>query len=85
MLHDDALKVVAALEHLEAIESVDMTADPEYQAFVEVQRKFCRCSDIHAPCDGVLAGGMCDDFQEESERRCFFCSEVECDGECVDD
>lgn len=33
---------------------------PDYQAFVEDVAKYCRCS--HGPCDGVLAGGMCDEL-----------------------
>lgn len=48
-------------------ESGDMESDPEYQAFVEGQRKYCRCSDRYAPCEGVLAGGMCDNMQDASD------------------
>ena len=64
MLHCDALKVVEYLEHIEAVESGDITADPEYQKFVIGQLKYCSCPIGHAPCDGVLAGGMCDRVQE---------------------
>jgi hypothetical protein len=84
MLHNDALKVVAALEHLDAVESGDMTNDPGYLEFVEGQRKYCKCSSIYAPCDGVLAGGMCDDIQDDEEERCFFCSETDCLGDCAE-
>ena len=66
MLASDALKVVDCLEHLMAVESGDMASDPEYQRFVEGQRRFCRCS-RDSPCDGVLAGGMCDDIQDSGE------------------
>lgn len=34
---------------------------PEYQAFVEEMAKHCQCLPPHrCPCDGVLAGGICD-------------------------
>lgn len=45
-------------------------ADPfqsaDYQRFVESMVPHCRCSGDR-PCDGVLAGGLCDDVQEERE------------------
>lgn len=44
----------------------DLLNDPEYQAFVEGQRKHCGCDDRYCPCDGVLAGGMCDDIHDDS-------------------
>lgn len=37
----------------------DPYATPEYQAFLEDVAKYCRC-EYGKPCDGVLAGGMCD-------------------------
>lgn len=42
----------------------DMTDDPQYQAWVESMAKHCRCSNDR-PCDGVLAGGLCDDIQDD--------------------
>lgn len=44
----------------------------------------CNCTDRIAPCDGVLAGGMCDNIQDdpEDENGCFFCSRRQCRGEC---
>lgn len=36
---------------------------PEYQAFVDSMVPFCHCARMR-PCDGVLAGGMCDDIQD---------------------
>lgn len=42
----------------------DMQDDPEYQAWVESMAKHCRCSH-DCPCAGVLAGGICDDRQED--------------------
>jgi hypothetical protein len=84
MLHNDALKVVAALEHLEACESGDITSDPEYHKFVEGQMKYCHCSVRYAPCEGVLAGGRCDNMQDEENDRCFFCSDPDCNNDCVD-
>lgn len=40
----------------------DMTDDPAYQAFVESMAQYCHCADRYKPCDGVLAGGLCDDM-----------------------
>lgn len=37
---------------------------PEYQAFVESMVPFCHCAQ-NRPCDGVLAGGICDDIQDD--------------------
>ena len=64
----------------------DYSDSPEYQAFVEEQAKYCRCT--RGPCDGVLAGGMCDeliDDEDESWNGCFFCSDPDCHNECLDD
>jgi hypothetical protein len=38
--------------------------DPSYWRFVREQRKHCRCCTQcgTSPCDGVLAGGMCDQW-----------------------
>lgn len=51
---------------------------PEYQAFVEEMAKTCKCCPEFRPCDGCLAGGLCDqtecrmcrgdDFQEVMEE-----------------
>jgi hypothetical protein len=44
--------------------------DPAYQAMVEELAKQCRCSHDQ-PCDGLLAGGLCDDLQwDKSEEEC---------------
>lgn len=35
----------------------------EYQKFVESMVPYCRCTpEANRPCDGVLAGGLCDDL-----------------------
>jgi hypothetical protein len=62
---------VEMVEHIITVESGNMASDPEYQAFVEGQRKYCQCSDKYAPCDGVLAGGMCDDVQDDIDDDWF--------------
>jgi hypothetical protein len=49
--------------------------DPEYQAFAESMLPHCRCKQ-NAPCDGVLAGGLCDDVQDD-ERATIFDSDDE--------
>jgi hypothetical protein len=35
---------------------------PEYQQFISDMVKHCRCSHDR-PCDGLLAGGLCDNIQ----------------------
>lgn len=45
--------------------ALDMTDDPEYQAWVESMAQHCRCSNDR-PCAGVLAGGLCDDLQDHA-------------------
>lgn len=48
----------------EEIPVIDFTEDPGYQAFVESMAPFCHCFD-GGPCDGVLAGGLCDGLRRE--------------------
>lgn len=57
-------------------EDTDIADDPEYQQFVQEQAKHCRCS--HGPCDGVLAGGPCDemDLSEDKEDEPDVCDYV---------
>lgn len=43
---------------------------PEYAVFVESMIPFCHCVG-HRPCDGVLAGGMCDDIQDDIDEDDF--------------
>lgn len=42
----------------------DPYSTPEYAAFVESMAKHCRCT-RSCLCDGVLAGGMCDEIIED--------------------
>lgn len=53
----------------------DITADLAYQAFVESMVPHCRCS-RDCPCDGVLAGGLCDDIQEDERETIFDCEDA---------
>lgn len=50
----------------------DQTADPyqteEYQKFVESMIPLCHCAEKHRPCDGVLAGGVCDGIQDDKQE-----------------
>lgn len=40
----------------------------EYQKFVESMAEYCHCAAPHPrPCDGVLAGGPCDGFNNEPD------------------
>jgi len=37
----------------------------EYAKFVESCVPHCHCSERNRPCDGVLAGGICDGIQDD--------------------
>ena len=39
----------------------------EYARFVEGMIPHCRCSERYRPCDGVLAGGLCDGLSDERD------------------
>lgn len=43
--------------------------ESDYQRFVESCVPFCHCCSENRPCDGVLAGGMCDDIQDEDREE----------------
>ena len=38
-----------------------------YEKFVESMVPHCRCDAEYRPCDGVLAGGLCDNFHPRDE------------------
>lgn len=42
----------------------DITEDEEYEKFVESMVPYCHCA-RNQPCDGVLAGGLCDNIQDD--------------------
>ena len=43
--------------------------DPEYQKFVEEMAKVCKCTPLSdRPCDGLLAGGLCDEMHLEERN-----------------
>lgn len=49
---------------------LDQYQSEEYQWFVAETAKFCHCAEQHKPCDGVLAGGICD-MRLDTERWSF--------------
>lgn len=40
----------------------------EYQKFVESMVPYCHCAERYRPCDGVLAGGLCDRQKDERDE-----------------
>jgi hypothetical protein len=46
-----------------AVPVVPAEDDPNYQKFVEEMAQHCHCTEQNRPCDGVLAGGPCDNVQ----------------------
>ncbi len=55
-----------ALTSVQSKPETDMTEDPAYHAWAESMAVHCRCSH-NCPCDGVLAGGPCDNIQEHDD------------------
>ena len=50
------------------MKSEDPYESEEYLAFVESMTKLCQCEPPHScPCDGVLAGGLCDEKRNEPD------------------
>lgn len=41
----------------------------EYAKFVESMVPLCRCRESNRPCDGVLAGGPCDEVKDQLETE----------------
>lgn len=61
--------VLAALDEVVERErnTDEMGLDSERQQFIESMVPHCHCDEHLRPCDGVLAGGMCDDMHERPE------------------
>ena len=57
---------------------VDPFETEEYQRFVESMVPYCRCRMDLRPCDGVLAGGICDGITDEGINL-IFDYEEDCD------
>ncbi len=43
----------------------ELQSDPDYQSFVNSMAQHCRCAASYKPCDGVLAGGPCDQIDHD--------------------
>ena len=65
IINDQFGQIVDRLDKLsEEIQQLQRRIDrDDYQVFVEEHAKHCRCS--NGPCDGVLAGGTCDEMYAE--------------------
>ena len=49
----------------------DMHDDPSYQDLVAELAKHCTCTPASdRPCDGLLAGGLCDDLHLDPREAC---------------
>lgn len=46
---------------------VDPYQSEEYQKFVASMVQYCHCGERHRPCDGVLAGGICDGIKDDRD------------------
>lgn len=71
-LHPDTVRLLQAAVDVECGKNPDDRLDPystpEYQAFVASMVPHCHCRESLRPCDGVLAGGICDGMVEEEDR-----------------
>ena len=48
----------------------DMIRDPSYQALIDELAKVCTCTPSgNRPCDGLLAGGLCDDLHPDERKE----------------
>jgi hypothetical protein len=47
--------------------ATDPFESEEYQRFVESMAPECHCRSGNCPCDGVLAGGVCDNIQDDPD------------------
>lgn len=45
----------------------EISEEEQYQNFVDSMVPFCHCTDHNRPCDGVLAGGLCDNIQDTDD------------------
>jgi len=54
--------------------------EEEYEKFVESMVVHCHCCERNRPCDGVLAGGICDNVQDSDRVDEFDADEYEDDG-----
>lgn len=62
-----AMQGVAAVALGSASSTRDITECEEYEKFVESMVQYCRCTGQPRPCDGVLAGGLCDNIHDDCE------------------
>jgi hypothetical protein len=47
----------------------NVTDDPSYQELVAELAKECTCTPVgNRPCDGLLAGGLCDDLHMDGRK-----------------
>lgn len=49
----------------------DPLQSEEYQKFVASMVEHCHCCERNRPCDGVLAGGLCDRVEEKDFEDSF--------------
>ena len=67
-IFEDAAKMKSPIVGHETVE--DYFNSPEYAAFVESMAQHCHCESPHPrPCDGVLAGGICDGLRDDRFER----------------
>lgn len=50
-------------------ETADPTEDEDYAKFVESMVPYCHCTGQARPCDGVLAGGVCDEIHDDRDEE----------------
>ena len=65
ILEEVAIQGVAAVAPGSASSARDITEDEQYEKFVESMVQYCRCTGQPRPCDGVLAGGLCDNIHDD--------------------
>lgn len=62
---EDRQKKEGQKKELGACDESEPYQSEDYQRHVAECEKHCECATQHCPCDGVLAGGICDGRVEE--------------------
>ena len=60
-----------ASEAMRRVPEIDPFESEEYQRFVESMVPHCHCRASNCPCDGVLAGGLCDNMTDDERESLF--------------
>lgn len=64
---EQIFREVAMMKPPDIVSDADPFQSEEYVKFVESMVPLCHCKPSNRPCDGVLAGGICDGMVDDPE------------------